>query len=383
MIHVNVQVSIAKHVVTQCSSATSQPGSIRFCGETWDKVNCSIESHCPIGNECPHGETCFTNERCNVHDLTRTRPSNPPSSLKIPTTSPVRETSLSLSTPVSQTYAPTTSKRKTTNPSLRPSPEPVIDVTQSSNMPTTTQQVDKKWCGKSQADANSNCGTKSMPCSTNSCPYGWECYRVDDQFCVSATVNNEQTNSPVSRPTDGSGKPSKSFTQSTNEPTQQHTLTVGPTSEYVPIDDMIETIVSTTAPSEVSMTAYPTYFPTNRHRHPIHISEGPSSDQSYVTAAPAFTHLHIVSATKNEGGSPLPSQTPTSAATNETADAITFAPTPSLRNTPNRSMTIPDDSIRYYDLSQWYTNRGGRSTSMNWINHATWTVLSLMLFAYR
>ena len=258
---------------------------MRFCGETFGTVKCSIESHCPTGKECPDGETCFTNERCNVHDLIRIRPSNPPSSLKLPSTSPGRETSLSSSAPDQPTHTPT-SKRKATNPSLRPSSKPTAEVIEPSNIPSRTQRLEStKWCGKSQTEADMNCGTRSMPCSNNSCPFGRECFLVDEQFCVSVSANDKQTMSPASSPTEGSERPSNGLPQgkssipiqSTNDPAQYLSTEKPTNAYYASTEDIIETIVSTTAPTETK----PTYYPTKRI--PGNISEEPSSDLSRAT----------------------------------------------------------------------------------------------------
>jgi hypothetical protein len=193
---------------------------------------------------------------------------------------------------------------------------------------------------------------------------------------VSVSANDKQTMSPASSPTEGSGRPSNGLpqgkssmpTQSTNDPTQYLSTEKPTNAYYASTEDIIETIVSTTAPTETKPTSSPT------KRIPGDISEKPSSDLSRATGEPSFAHSDI-STSDTKRGTSLPSQAQTTITTiNETATSISLSSNSSL---PNRSFS--DDNIRYYDLSQWYVNKGGSMMTIMWKNHALLTLLMVML----
>ena len=347
-----------------------QPLSVRFCGKSWNTVVCSKESHCPIGNECPEGELCFTAAHCNIYDYTDEPTPNPtplPTSASkfcgrtvveaiencglethctsdescpvgqlcfpnlpekcMQVSAPSADSPIMASTPTplvlpSRTRRPTIPTPLPTSfpPTPLPTPQlasrtlrPTDEPSKRTAQPTTSDQTTKPdiedwWCGKSQSDANQNCGEHTFWCGVSAtsvitCPYDWECYKVEQDDCGSDTIISDEyasrTNRPTPNPTnspsnppiiidtakpvqskDTMAKPKPASSLSTQQPvinttkptpvpTRQPTLIRATSTPTKPIADSLvpATILEevTTSPTDmIGLTPYPVPPPTSQ-----------------------------------------------------------------------------------------------------------------------
>lgn len=136
---------------TRTPTVRDDPINMRFCGNSWNTVTCTIETHCPTGLECKNGQTCFTQPQCNFHDLTHS-----------PTGNPI----------LPRTPAPTTGRP--VGPSKAPTLMPTAIPT--TRAPTTRDDpINRRFCGSSW---------NTVTCSIeNYCPTRNEC--TGGQICFS------------------------------------------------------------------------------------------------------------------------------------------------------------------------------------------------------
>jgi len=294
---------------TRAPTMRDDPRNMRFCGDTWNTVTCSIETHCPTGLECTNGQICFTEQRCNVQDLTETPTVNPSSSPTLPIDHPshfrfcgndfsdavehcsvethctsddncsaaaaekcyenlpghcnvvylqypdLRPTALPTPrpTPPLRTFRPTRKPisapsgldepplvipvrtfRPTHEPSegndepmpmrtFRPTHKPSAiknkEPPAEDEEPPVVEVNPAQWCGKTQSEANSNCGYNFFWCVDSKCPSGWECFTVEDHLCaITLTSAVEMTTSRTKRPT---FSPIQTTRRPTNIPTMK------------------------------------------------------------------------------------------------------------------------------------------------------------------